>query len=152
MPTLDDINIGMTLDEILGSDAPAEVFGALKDRTIHRFAESLDERAPGGISELLQQLLAAAPADQQRYADALMSEITKHTSGIDDVIDADLSTQAYLQAQREVIDLTTVILPDQVLQPELLDIVTTDEFKETVAAYGEQANAELDDEEDEDEE
>lgn len=151
MPTLEEINTGMGLDEILGSDAPPEVFGSLKDRSIHAFDDSLNERVEGGISELLERLLTTTDTvEQQRIADALTAELSNHTTTLDNVIDADLTAQVDLKTKREAIDLTMVILPDQVLQPELLDIVTTDQFKELTAIYVE-ADEAADDEEDDEE-
>lgn len=135
MATQTDINNGMSLDEILGSDAPAEVFGSLKDPTIKDLDDSLNSRVPGGISELLKRL--QTPGENvQLVADALVAELQSFTTDIDNVIDSDLAVQTDLKQERATVDLTSVILPEQVLQPELLEIVTTDQFKKIVETYG----------------
>ena len=134
MPTQTDINTGMSLDEILASDAPADVFAALKDDTINKLDDSLNKRVPGGISELMERLLDPKETTQI-IADALIAELASFTADIDGVIGADLSVQDNLRKDREAIDLTSVILPQEVLQPELLEIVTTDQLKEVIRTY-----------------
>lgn len=145
MPTQEEINNGMTLDEILGSDAPADVFGSLKSKVLDELDASLNDRVPGGISDLVNKLLAG-DGDPAIVADALAAELTKFKTAIDEQIETDLTIQTDLKTERAAIDLTTQILPQNVLQPELLDIVTTDSFKEVVNSFVDPT------EEDEDEE
>lgn len=134
MPTEDEINSGMSLDEILGSDAPSEVFGSLKSTVLSDLDDSLNDRVPGGISSLMQRLMNNE-GDPAIVADALAAELTKFKMKIDEQIETDLTVQADLKTERAAIDLTTQILPANVLQPELLDIVTTDSFKDIVMSF-----------------
>jgi hypothetical protein len=134
MPTASDINKGMSLDEIIGSDAPKEVFGALRSTAVKDLNDSLNPRVPGGISELLDRLLNGDSNDEELVGDALAAAILEHHETIDSTIAADLEVQAELIRNQQLNDLASGILPQAVLNPLLLDMVTTDKFKEIVNA------------------
>lgn len=132
MPTQTEINGGMGLDQILGTEAPAEVFASLKSTAVDDLDNSLNPNVEGGISELLEMFLNAPDDDQGLIADAICDLLSHSKTKIDTAISDDLDAQQAFRDEQEEIDLTSQILPTD-LQPELLDLVTTDAFKTAVA-------------------
>ncbi len=130
MPNASDINKGMTLDEIVGSDIPAEAFAALKSPAVKELNASLNPRVPGGISDLVDRLVTGDSDEEELVADALVAAIEEYKEAIDAAIAADLIVQADLTRDQQLNDLAAGILPQAVLNPQLLEMVTTSKFKE----------------------
>jgi hypothetical protein len=127
-----DIKNGMGLDEIIGSSAPASVYGSLKSDVATKISDSFNPLISSGITDLFYQLILPG-ADQQIIADAMSASLDKMIANLNASSDADLAGQAVIKADQESIDLTSQLLPSAVLQPELLDLVTTQAFKDAVA-------------------
>lgn len=132
MVTETDIKNGMGLDEIIGSDAPETVFGSLKSDAMNKLEQSLNPRVPGGVTELLDMFVHTPSTDQGIVADAICALLEQMKGDLDNTIQSDLTAQTAVKDEQEAIDLTSQILPTEVLQPNLLNLVTTPAFKAAI--------------------
>jgi hypothetical protein len=148
-PTLDEIKAGMSLNEILGSDAPSDVYGSLKSTSVHALDDSLNPRVPGGVSSLMEQLAAETdPTRQQEIADAICAELLGHKDNINADINTDLAAQAVVVGEKDSAELVSQIVPIEIKNTDLFNIVATDNFKTIIDAVADATAVDEDEEDD----
>lgn len=129
MASLDEIKQGLGLDQILAREMPEQVYAALKSPALKQAQAVLDPDVDDNINRLIDSLLSAE-ADAGLLADAIAARLNDAAEQIDLAIQSDLDAQSEVRSKQDVVDLTTQILPSEVQTPELLDLVTTETFKE----------------------
>lgn len=130
MPTSTDINNGLGLDEIIAFDAPDDTFASLKSKTVERLNKSLNPNVSGGIADLFKQLLGKTSGGQPLIADAIAAELAEFTAVLDEQIAADLAAQEVIINEQEAVSLAANIIPREPSQTQLLELVTTPQFRD----------------------
>lgn len=133
MVTVEQIKAGMGLEEILSRQMPDTIYGALKSAVPGQVSQALDPTTAKSIDPLIS-LLIKGSKDDAVIASAVEAALYNLSVDLDNVIAADLLAQQQFRDNQETIDLTSQILPSEVQTPDLLEMVTTDEFKQIVGS------------------
>lgn len=133
--TVDQINAGLTFDQLIGSNITSDAYGSLVSSAAQRLDDSLNPRVPGGVSELVAMFNTPGKATQQ-VVDALVDALNNQASALNTQIQADLSVQQTIRDTSAAVDLATHILPANTTVPStLFNLVATDTLK-AIAATG----------------
>jgi hypothetical protein len=135
-------SLGMTKEEVLASAGSLSSTGFL-----NTIADSININTPGGVTELVNELSAAASAGAEEaeltaISDQIVALIAEHQQSIDDMIDADLASQEDLKLRVDTLNTLATILPDpsNEIATAMFDLVATDEFRELNTTLAASAN------------
>lgn len=127
--TVDEINSGLTFDQLIGSNITPDAYGSLVSSAPKKLDDSLNPQVPGGISELIAMFNTPGKATQQ-VVDALVDALNKQALTINTQIQADLSVQQSIRDTLAAIDLATHVLPATAnATSPLFNLVATDTLK-----------------------
>jgi ABC-type transporter Mla subunit MlaD len=135
MPDINTIEQGLGLDSLIGSNAPAEAFGALTSNVASKVATALGPYSKTGVIAKLNEIATNTDRPQQ-LVDALVRSLNDMAATLDNQIQADLTAQQSIRQSQQVDDLATQIIPAISGTSPLFDLVTTPSFKQV---YGKQA-------------